>query len=85
MGVMYNMINIINTTVCYLTFKGANPKNSHHKGKKICIFSISLILNPHEMMNILYAFRDNHFRMCVSQNTMPYTSDLHSAVCPFSQ
>ena len=34
MGVMYNMINIINSTVCYMTFKGANPKNSHHKGKK---------------------------------------------------
>jgi len=37
------------------------------------------------MMNILHIFRDNHFGMYVSQIILPYTSNLHSAVCPFSQ
>ena len=85
MDVMYNMINIINTTVCYMTFKGENPEFSSQGEKKSVFFSIALILNPHEMMNILYTFHDNHFGMYVSQIIMPYASNLHRAVCPFSQ
>ena len=41
MDVIYNMINIINTTVCYMTFKGENPEFSSQGEKKICIFFYS--------------------------------------------
>ena len=53
---MYNMIYIINTAVCYiekfLKAKRRNPKNSHHKKKKY--FSISLILYLYEIFGLVF-------------------------------
>ena len=46
---MYNMINIINTSVCY-PWKRVNPKNIHHKERNLSF--ISLILCLYEMMVI---------------------------------
>ena len=39
-GVMYNMINIINTAVCYIheLLRDQNSNSSHHKGKKLFFF-----------------------------------------------
>ena len=54
--------------------KKVNPKSSNHKEK---IFSISLILYLHEMMDVHQIYSDNH----VSEIIMLYILTLHSALC----
>ena len=45
---MFNMINAINTTVCYIKIaKKVNPKNSHHKEQYFY-----LILYLYEMIDV---------------------------------
>ena len=81
MDVMYNMINIINTTVCYMTFKGANPEFSSQGEKILYFFSISLILNPREMMNILYTF---HVEMMYVIKSLCHTLQTYTGLCVHS-
>lgn len=57
--------------------KRINPKSSHHKEK----LSISLILYPYEMMNILLNYCDNHIMIYVSHIIMLHTLNLHEVVC----
>ena len=58
---MYNMINIINTSVCYVSKLRVEPKSSHCKKKNI--FSISLILYLYEVVDVhqTYCDKSNHY------------------------
>ena len=66
---MYNMINIINTAVCYIwkILREQNPKNSHHKKKKyFSFFSFVFIWDDGCSLNLLWSsFHDvcesNHY------------------------
>ena len=78
--VMYNnLINIINTAVCYVwKLTRVNLKSFHHRNKT---FFHSLILNLYETMDVHQTYNDNRFMMYGSQIVMLYTLNLESVVC----
>ena len=76
---MYNLTDIIKTTVCYVwkLLKRVNPKkSSHHKENfYFYFFNFISVWNDGCSLNILwYSFHDIHFIML-------YTLNLYSAVC----
>lgn len=73
---MYNMINIINTVVCY-TWKFSKNKSQVFITKNYFFYVFNFYL--HKVLDIHYNC-DNHF-MCISQIIILYTSNLYSAKC----
>ena len=76
---MYNLTDIIKTTVCYVwkLLKRVNPKKSSHHKEKFYFYFFNFISVWYDgcSLNILwYSFHDIHFIML-------YTLNLYSAVC----
>ena len=76
---MYNMINTIDTAVCYIwkLLNRVNPKSSHHKEKTLFFyfFNFVSIWDDGCSLNLLWSsFRD------ISHIIMLYTLNSYSAV-----
>ena len=74
---MYTMINVINSSVCYIwNFLGELILNSYHNERKS-----PFILYLYEMIDVHWTSCGDHFMMYLSQIIMLYTLNLYGAAC----
>ena len=77
---MHNMLNIINTAVCYM-WKLLREEILRILITRKTFFSIALILYLFERVDVHYTHCGKHSMMYVSQIIKLYTLNLYSAVC----